>query len=91
MKIISNSNIIGRYCFHQSRRYHMSKAQDFATLLRDDPILDGLITVYVLEGGHLAVGHKKKTHKNRVSWAPDKLAKASYTDVMNKITRELLS
>jgi hypothetical protein len=69
----------------------MSKAQDFATLLRDDPILDGLITVYVLEGGHLAVGHKEKTHKNRVTWTPDKLAKASYKDVMTKITENILS
>ncbi|MXQ54464.1 hypothetical protein [Shimazuella alba] len=69
----------------------MSKAQDFATLLHNDPILDGLITVYVLEGGHLAVGHKKKTHKKRVTWAPDKLAEASYKDVMNEITKKLLS
>jgi hypothetical protein len=50
-----------------------------------------LITVYVLEGGHLAVGHKKKTHKNRVTWTPDKLEEASYKDVMNEITKQLLS
>jgi hypothetical protein len=69
----------------------MSNAQEFADMLRCTPAFKGIVTIHVLPMDTLSVSHQKHSHKKPLSWNDAELAKTSFEQIREEITKLILS